>query len=119
MLEAENDFPHFFHPKSTDLGPESGGRRLGLGRRRVRGWERKKGGAPVDSPLPRQAGCRGKAAAAVHVTRQARAHVCSARRSSPPWHPCRAAACGAAKSVCRTTRHGERGHLVQIMFSRG
>jgi hypothetical protein len=43
--DAGNDFPHFSHPKSTDLGPESGGVRpaVAVRGRLGRGWERKKG----------------------------------------------------------------------------
>jgi hypothetical protein len=51
-----------------------GGAASGLGEKKGR---RKKGGraGPVDSALPRHAGWRGKAAAPVHVARQARAHA--------------------------------------------
>jgi hypothetical protein len=90
-----------------------------LGSGEEKGRRRKEGS--VESALPRQAGWRGKAVAPVHVARQARAHLLLARRASPAWHPCCAGACGAAKGCVsrHAAKRGQRGHRVQIMFSRG
>jgi hypothetical protein len=81
---------------------------------RPRLWERKKGrrkkkggrAGPVDSALPRQEGWRGKPAAPVHVARQAWTHAYPTRHAWPAWHPCRVAACGVTKAVCRATAPG-------------
>jgi hypothetical protein len=110
--DARDDFPHFSHPNPPIWGRDQGagcGRRRRFGAARPRAWERREGGGgrkgAVRALLTQHCRAR-RGGAAVHVARQARAHVCLARCGWLVWHPYRAAACGAAKEACHATPPG-------------
>jgi hypothetical protein len=88
--------PPLFPLQIHRVGAGIGGAAVRAARPRVlemkKGRRKKKGGraGPVDSALSRRCMWRGR----------------PARRAWPAWHPCRAATCGAAKAVCRSTAPG-------------